>query len=82
MIPPAVVDAFADMTVLGAVTLAVGLFGSSLVPFFLLVNVDFGAAWQAAQAAGARAWEPCRELGRDAAALLILLLTSPKGYLA
>ncbi len=53
MIPPVVVDAFADMSVPGAVSLAVGLFSASLVPFFLLVNVDFGAAWQAAQAVAA-----------------------------
>ena len=82
MIPPVVVDAFADMTVPSAVSLAVALFASSLVPFFLLITADFAAGWQAAQAAGARAWEPCRELGRDTAALVLLLTTSPKGAMA
>lgn len=81
MIPRPVVDALADMTVPSAVCLAVSLFSASLVPFFLLVDVDFAQAWRTAQAAAGRAVEPSREACRDAAALLILLTTSPKGSL-
>lgn len=69
---------FADLTPASAFLLAVSLFSGSLVPFFLLVNVDFAAA-------GRRVWgglEPSREACRDAAALLILLTTSPKGAMA
>lgn len=72
----------ADLTPLGAVALAVSLFSGSLVPFFLLLDADFGAAWRWLAAAAGVVVRPIREACRDLAALLILLLTSPKGQLA
>lgn len=73
---------FTDLTPAGAVALAIGLFSGSLVPFFLLVDADFGALWLRFMAAAGAAVQPSREACRDAAALLILLTTSPKGAMA
>lgn len=72
----------AGLTPLGAVTLAVGLFSGSLVPFFLLVDADFEAVWRWLAAAAGGVWLPVRNAALDVAALLILLTTSPKGAMA
>lgn len=79
MIPRPVVDTLADLTVPGAISLAVGLFAASLVPWYLLVGIDYGQAWRAACEYAARLLAPSREACRDAAALLLLLCTAPKG---
>lgn len=65
--------------VVACLSLAIGLFGASLVPFFLLVDVDFAELGRSLRAGTAAAVRPAREVLRDAAALLILLTTSPKG---
>jgi hypothetical protein len=72
----------ADLTPAGAVAFSVALFSGSLVPFFLLVDVDSGAVWLRLKAAAGAVAGPSREAFRDAAALLILLTTSPKGAMA
>lgn len=72
----------ADLTPLGAIALAVSLFSGSLVPFFLLLDADFGAAWRWLAAAAGTVIRPARESCRDLVALLILLCTSPKGAMA
>jgi hypothetical protein len=53
----------------------VSLFSGSLIPFFLLVDVDFTPVWQLLRTAG----RSSREAFRDAAALIVLLTTRPKG---
>ena len=82
-------------------SLAVGLYGSVSVPYFLAVDAEQWswphpltaariAAWDVARSEAVylllREWDTfrhlCREFGRDVAALLILLLTSPKGAMA
>lgn len=73
---------FADLTPASAVFLAVSLFAGSLVPFFLLVEADFAAVVRPAGVVVSHLVRVSREFGRDAAALLILLTTSPKGAMA
>lgn len=73
---------FTDLTPAGAVALAISLFSGSLVPFFLLVDADFEAVWRWLAAAAGGVWLPVRNAALDAAALLILLTTSPKGAMA
>ncbi|MFE2965564.1 hypothetical protein ACFXKC_18160 [Streptomyces sp. NPDC059340] len=65
--------------VIACTLLAIGLFSGSLVPFFLLVDADFAELGRSLAAGAAAAVRPAREVLRDAAALLILLTTSPKG---
>lgn len=72
----------AGLTPTSAVFFAVGLFSGSLVPFFLLVDADFAAIEESLGAAAGAVGRPSREAARDAAALLILLTTSPKGAMA
>lgn len=64
----------ADLTVPAAVCLAVALFATSLVPFFLLVNADFA---KAARTASAATREALVQTALTLAALLIL--TIPTG---
>lgn len=64
----------ADLTPVSAVCLAVALFAGSLVPFFLLINADFAAAWRTSTAAVREAWV---QAALTLAALLIL--TIPTG---
>ncbi|MFE2712319.1 hypothetical protein ACFXKI_10080 [Streptomyces mirabilis] len=59
--------------------LSVGIFGTSLIPFFLLVDADFAELGRSLRAGTAAAVRPTREALRDAAALVLLLTTSPKG---
>jgi hypothetical protein len=81
--PPELVAVLAGLSPVQAVCLAVALFSASLVPWFLLVDsrvlqqflVHAGhdlARWQVAS----------MEAFRDAAALLLLLTTRPKGAMA
>ena len=72
----------ADLTPASAVFLAVSLFSGSLVPFFLLVDADFTALGKSLSATAGAVAQPAREWARDAAALLILLTTSPKGAMS
>ena len=92
--PTEVVDALAGMSVGQAVSLAISLFSASLVPFFALIGADFdvrptvrrvlvesgrlGSLLIVASAVKGAA----RDAVLDAAALLILLTTSPKGAMA
>jgi hypothetical protein len=72
-----VIDALADMSVEQAVFLAAGLFGTSLVPFFLFVEADrLTPVW--VSELPAQAVEMRRQAALTAAALL-LILTAPKG---
>ncbi len=80
--PDFLIDALAGLSVPEALLLAGGLFSGSLVPFFLLIDADFKAAWSWLTAAAGAAWLPVRNAALDVAALLILLTTSPKGQLA
>lgn len=80
--PDFLIDALAGLSVPGALLLTTGLFASSLVPFFLLVDADFEAAWRWLMAAVGPVWLPVRDAALDVAALLILLTTSPKGAMA
>lgn len=73
---------FADLTPAGAVALAVSLFSGSLVPFFLLVDADFDDLWRWLHARAAAVYGLARDAFLNAAALLILLTTSPKGAMA
>ncbi|MFD5632409.1 hypothetical protein [Streptomyces sp. NPDC127072] len=87
--PEWLIDGLADLTVPGAIALAVGLFSGSLVPFFLLVDAESLDPRVAAR----RGWaalvrrlacfqplvHPVAEMWRDLAALVLLLTTSPKG---
>lgn len=52
------------------------------MPFFLLVDADFEAAWSWLAAAAGAVWLPVRDAALNVAALLILLTTSPKGAMA
>ena len=75
------------------VSLAVALYSSASVPFFLLVDADpcdFDPRPGLSRLVRSevvyplwREWDnarhTCREFGRDAAALALLLTTSPKG---
>lgn len=85
--PTDVIDALAGLNVAEAVFLAAGLFGVSLVPFFALVDFDPRALVES----GRLDWlliaipavkDAVRGLVLDAAALLILLTTSPKEAMA
>jgi hypothetical protein len=77
--PPDVVDALADMSVEQAVCLSVALFSGSLVPFFLLINVEAEhLVPRAVRELPARAREMQRKAALSAAVLL-LILTAPKG---
>lgn len=80
---PQLVDLLAGLSVAEAVFLAVGVFAASLVPWFLFVDSlvlvqplvrarGYVARWSVAS----------REVCLDAAALLILLTTRPKGAMA
>ena len=80
--PDFLIDALADLSVPEALLLAASLFSGSLVPFFLLVDAEFKAVWSWLAAAAGAVWLPVRDTALDAAALLILLTTSPKGQLA
>ncbi|MEU7416764.1 hypothetical protein [Streptomyces antibioticus] len=73
---------FADLTPASAVLFSVALFAASLVPFFLLVETDFAAVVRPAGAVVSHLVRVSRDFCRDAAALLILLTTSPKGAMA
>jgi hypothetical protein len=80
--PSLLIDLLADMSAAEVVLLAVALFAASLVPWFLLV--DNRALHQLLVHAGhdlARSAVASREAFRDAAALLLLLTTRPKGAL-
>lgn len=86
--PTDVVDALAGLTVIEAVFLAAALFGASLVPFFALVDFDPRATvgrlvesgrLDALLIAIPAAKDAVRDVALDAAALLILLTTRPKG---
>jgi hypothetical protein len=69
--------------VVACLSLAIGIFGASLVPFFLLINAEWAdfdprpALRRAAGPVGAAV----RNTALDAAALIVLLTTSPKGAL-
>jgi hypothetical protein len=80
--PDFLIDALAGLSVPEALLLATGLFASSLVPFFLLVDADFDGLWRWLHARAAAVYGLARGAFRDAAALLILLTTSPKGAMA
>jgi hypothetical protein len=80
--PTEVIDALAGLNVEQAVCLAVSLFSGSLVPFFLLVDVDFTALWQRLGTVAVAVAGVSREAVRDVAALLILLTTRPKEAMA
>lgn len=80
--PDFLIDALAGLSVPEALLLAGGLFSASLVPFFLLVDVDFKAVWSWLAAAARAVWLPVRDAALNVAALLILLTTSPKGAMA
>lgn len=82
--PTELVDLLADMGVAEAVCLATALFSASLVPFLLLVNADlprFPDRDRLLLIVGP-AVAAVRDAALDAAALLILLTTRPKGALA
>lgn len=77
--PDFLIGLLAGLTPASAVCLAVALFSSSLVPFFLLLDADFTASSDRLRAAGAAVARPACEAARDVAALLILLCTTPNG---
>jgi len=64
--------------VAACVSLAVGLFGASLVPFFLLVDAEHLVP-RAVRELPAAAWALVRDVCLDTAALVLLLTTRPKG---
>lgn len=72
--PDSVIDALADLNVAAAISLAVGLVAASLVPYFLLVNVDFAPAARTTVAFLREVWV---QTALTLAALLIL--TIPTG---
>jgi hypothetical protein len=82
MMPDFLIDTLAGLSVPEALCLATGLFSGSLVPFFLLVDADYEAAWRWLTAAAGAVWLPVRNAALDVAALFILLATSPKGAMA
>lgn len=95
--PGLLVFLFADLTPVAAVFLAAALYAAVSVPFFLLVDAEVWLWPRPLTAAvdrvlgtdaGARlvvavfnTTAAARDFCRDTAALLILLLTSPKGAL-
>lgn len=80
--PTEVIDALAGLSVERAVCLSVALFSGSLVPFFLLVDADFTVLRQWCRASTEAVSGLCREAALNAAALLLLLTTSPKEGMA
>lgn len=70
---------FAGLTPVSAVCLAVALFSGSLVPFFLLLDVDFTVLSRWRDAVREVLARLVREALLNAVALLILLTTTPKG---
>jgi hypothetical protein len=70
--------------VVACLSLAVGVFSASLVPFFLLIDADladFDPRPAVRRAAAGPVWVAVRNTALDAAALIVLLTTSPKGAL-
>ena len=68
--------------VVACLSLAIGIFGASLVPFFLLIDADlsdFDPRPVLRRVAAGPAGVAVRNAVLDAAALVILLTTSPKG---
>lgn len=89
--PPEVIDALAGLNVEQAVCLAIALFGASLVPFFVLVDVEPRGVLSRLVESGrvdallvaiAAVKAAARDAALDTAALFILLCTSPKGAMA
>lgn len=89
--PTELIDALAGLNVAEAVFLAAGLFGVSLVPFFALVDLDpRGVLARLVESGRVDALliaipavkAAVRDVALDAAALLILLTTRPKGAMA
>lgn len=72
--PTEVIDALAGLSVERAVCLAVAVVAASLVPFFVLIDVDFAAAYRTGKAIALELWV---QVALTAAALLIL--TIPTG---
>lgn len=72
--PEPVIQMLADLNVAAAISLAVSIVAAALVPYFLLVNVDFAAVWRTSTAAVREAWV---QTALTLAALLIL--TIPTG---
>jgi len=71
--------------VIACLSLAIGIFGASLVPFFLLIDADladFDPRPAVRRAAAGPVWVAVRNTALDAAALVVLLTTSPKGAMA
>ncbi|MEU2730063.1 hypothetical protein ABZ650_20335 [Streptomyces griseoviridis] len=75
--PGWLVAALAGLTPEGAVFLALGLFGTSLVPFFALLDVDFARAAHTA----ATAARDARSRAALTTAGLLLILNLPTGDL-
>ncbi|MDX3759283.1 hypothetical protein [Streptomyces sp. AK02-04a] len=71
--------------VVACLSLAVGVFSASLVPFFLLIDADladFDPRPAVRRVAAGPVWVAVRNTALDAAALVVLLTTSPKGAMA
>jgi hypothetical protein len=87
MIPPALVEALADLSVVEAVLISAALFAVTGPPVMRLARVDFhglvesGCADRLLIVVGP-ALHAAREAALDAAALLILLTTRPQGALS
>lgn len=71
--PTEVIDALAGLSVERAIFLAVSIVAASLVPFFLLINVDFAAVRTTVWAVLREAWV---QTALTLAALLILTIPS------
>lgn len=80
--PDFLIDVLAGLSVPEALCLATGLFSSSLVPFFLLVGVDYRAAAEAVSvwllAVVSDVCRSSRDAAVSAAALLMLLSLAPE----
>jgi len=81
--PAWLIEALADLTPLRAVSGAVGLFASSLIPWFLLVDNRSVQQFAVHARHDVDRWSVASgEAFRDTAALLLLLTTRPKGAMA
>ncbi|MGY6019530.1 hypothetical protein [Streptomyces spinosirectus] len=72
--PTEVIDMLAGLSIERALFLAVAILSASLIPFFLLINVDFAATARTAKELLLEAWV---QIALTLAALLIL--TIPTG---
>lgn len=74
--PDFVIGLLADLNPASAISLALGVFAASLVPFFLLINADFASAWRSTSAIAREVWT---QAAFTVAALLALLLPATGG---